>query len=296
MTSFIRSLKKALADLFSNGFINLGTIFIIGLSIFMVATLVLFFENTARLMGAWAGDNRAMVYMQPEITKENLPHIKEQMLEIQGVKKIRCIPKDQALAQLADQFTDQEKIFSSLRENPLPHAMEIRIVLEKDAASSEKIADIIEKIRCLDAVESVVYAQGFLERFAPVFLLVNRTGWVLCLLFSLICVFITANTVRLALHSRELEVQIMRLIGATEHFIKMPFYLSGALQGFLGGLFGISLLMGLYYGLYLEFVSSLDTPMVLPIGFLPLHHVGMLICGSTFLGWFGCYLSLRRMV
>ncbi len=295
MTSFIRSLQKALADLHSNGFANLGTILIIGLSVFMVAVLLLFFDNTQRIMGSWAEDNRAMVYMKPEITQKDLPRIKELLLEIKGVRDIKNILKDQALENLADQFSDHENIFASLRENPLPHAMEIRVAWEKETAAPGEMANLIEKVQALDAVESVVYAQGFLERFSFVFLLVKRTGWLLCGLFSLICIFITANTVRLSLHSRELEVQIMRLIGATEDFIKSPFYLAGALQGFLGGLLGICLLLGLYYGLCIECMKSIDAYMILPIRFLSVYHVGALLLGSTFLGWFGCYISLRRM-
>ncbi len=292
----MRPLKKALADLRSNGFTNLGTILIIGLSVFMVAVLLLFFDNAQRFMGSWAGDNRAMVYMKPEIMEKNLPHIKKQLLEIKGITKVLCIPKDQALSQLADQFSDHGNIFASLRENPLPHAMEISMSSKKDAAAPEKMADVIAKVQALDAVESVVYAQGFVERFSFVFLLVKRTGWLLCGLFSLICIFITANTVRLSLHSRELEVQIMRLIGATEDFIKTPFYLTGALQGFLGGLLGISLVLGLYYGLCVECMKSIDAYMILPMEFLSVYHMAGLLLGSTFLGWFGCYISLRRMV
>ncbi len=295
MTSFIRSLQKALADLRSNGFANLGTILIIGLSVFMVAVLLLFFDNTQRIMGSWAEDNRAMVYMKPEITQKDLPRIKEQLLAIKGVGDIKSIPKEQALADLAKQFSGHENIFASLGENPLPHAMEIRVAWEKDTAAPGEMTNLIEKVQALDAVESVVYAQGFLERFAFVFLLVKRTGWLLCGLFSLICIFITANTVRLSLHSRELEVQIMRLIGATEDFIKSPFYLAGALQGFLGGLLGICLLLALYYGLCIECMKSIDAYMILPIQFLSVYHVGTLLLGSTFLGWFGCYISLRRM-
>ncbi len=303
MLPFIQSLKKAGADLRANGFMNLVTIVIIALSIFMVGVLMLLFDNAARLMDAWAGDNRVMVYMKPDIAETDLPGIREQLRSLgkDQIREIRVIPNTKALEDLAEKFSGHEDTFHSFRENPLPHAMEVTIASGKGSIDMEELTAMVNEIETLDFVESVLYAQGVMERFSFIFSLITRTGYFLCGLFSLICMFITANTVRLSLHSREIEVQILRLVGATEQFIKSPFYLAGALQGFFGGLLGLGMLCCLYNGLLAACSHGLGSPFSLalavsfPFHFLSVLHILILLLGSTFLGWSGCYLSLRRM-
>jgi len=117
-----------------------------------------------------------------------------------------------------------------------------------------------------------------------------------CSLFFLIALFITANTVRLAFYSRKLEIEIMRLVGATESFIKAPFYVEGILQGFLGGVLGLVILLSTYMMISSGITQSLASYLYLDIRFLSVKMIVIIICGSTFLGWFGCYLSLKQIL
>ncbi len=118
----------------------------------------------------------------------------------------------------------------------------------------------------------------------------------MCSLFFLIALFITANTVRLAFYSRKLEVEIMRLVGATETFIKAPFYVEGLLQGFLGGLLGLIILLITYMMVSSGITQSLMSYLYFDIRFLSVKMIALIILGSTFLGWFGCYLSLKQIL
>ena len=122
------------------------------------------------------------------------------------------------------------------------------------------------------------------------------TGYAMCSLFFLIALFITANTVRLAFYSRRLEVEIMRLVGATEGFIKTPFYMEGLLQGFLGGVLGLSILLGTFLTVSSGITENLASYVYVDIRFLSIQTIILIILGSTFLGWFGCYLSLKQIL
>ncbi|MFN2357793.1 MAG: permease-like cell division protein FtsX [Desulfotignum sp.] len=288
-----RYITKALADIRSNRFLNLITIVTISLSILVVSLFLLFFENANRLIEGWNQGGRAMIYLEPAFSQEMLPDLKARIQGLGEVEEMRFIPKSRALEKLKDEMGSHTGFFDTLQHNPLPHALEIRMKTRGDYA---QVAAFAKKITALEMVESVEYGQGWLAKFLQIFTLFRITGYAMCGLFLLIALFITANTVRLAFYSRRLEIEIMRLVGATEGFIKTPFYVEGLLQGFFGGILGLLILMAAFLTISAGISGNLGAYVYLDIRFLSIKAMGLIILASTFLGWFGCYLSLRQML
>ncbi len=287
-----RYIKKALTDIRSNRFMNLITIVTISLSILVVSLFLLFFENAGRVIQSWNQGGRAMVYLEDDFQVEHMAGLKDRIRDLGGVESIVFISKEQALDRLKQDMASTD-FLETLNQNPLPHAFEIRMLSFDDY---DKIKALTEKISAMDLVESVEYGRQWLDRFLKVFHLFKITGYVMCSLFLLIALFITANTVRMAFHSRELEVEIMRLVGATEGFIKTPFYVEGALQGLIGGILGTGILFTAYLSISSAIEKNFETRLLMDIRFLSLETLGLLILASTFLGWFGCYLSLKQIL
>lgn len=290
MTHFI---KKALADIRSNRFLNLITIITISLSILIVSVFLLFFENASRILESWNQGGRAMVYLSDEFSQDRLPELEAKLNGLGIIDEMTFISKDQALEKLKNDISEHSAFLKTLEGNPLPDALEIRM---KAYGSFDEIEAAAQKIKTIDFVSDVEYGQGWLGRFLQIFNLFKITGYAMCSLFFLIALFITANTVRLAFYSRKLEVEIMRLIGATESFIKTPFYVEGLLQGFLGGLLGLLILLCTYLMISSGITQSFSSYIYFDIRFLSLKTILIIIFGSTFLGWFGCYLSLKQIL
>ncbi len=290
MTHFV---KKALVDIRSNRFLNFITIITISLSILIVSVFLLFFENTSRMIEAWNQGGRVMIYLKKEFTVTMLPELKAKINTIGETDSIIYISKSQALDKLKREMLSQSAFLKTLKNNPLPDALEIRI---KSSNSFEKIQQFAQSIKAIEMVESVEYGQRWLGRFLKVFNLFKITGYAMCSLFFLIALFITSNTVRLAFYSRQLEVEIIRLVGATETFIKAPFYVEGILQGFFGGVIGLSALLIAYLAVSPGIAQNLASYIYFDIRFLSLPMVVLIIFGSTFLGWLGCYLSLKQIL
>jgi len=290
MTHFV---KKALADIRSNRFLNLITIITISLSILVVSVFMLFFENASRVIESWNQGGRAMVYLEDEFSRNMLPDLEAKIHGLGEVEDIVFISKAHALEKVKKDMSSKTGFLKTLKGNPLPDALEIKM---KSYSDFEDVKKFAQSIKALEIVEDVEYGQGWLGKFLTIFNLFKVTGYAMCSLFCLIALFITANTVRLAFYSRRLEVEIMRLVGATETFIKAPFYVEGILQGFIGGVIGLVVLWGTFLTISSGIAQSLASYVYFDMHFLSIKTLLLIIFGSTFLGWFGCYLSLRQIL
>jgi cell division transport system permease protein len=288
-----RYLKKALTDMGTNRFLNVITIVTVALSILVVSLFLVFFENLGRVMQGWDQGGRAMIYLEPDFSQEMLPDLKAQIQSLEEVADLVFIPKSQALEQMKKQMGFHSQFLDTLNENPLPHALEIRM---KTRGGFDQVAAVAHKIEALDRVESVEYGQSWLARFLEFFKLFRITGYVMAGLFLLIAFFITATTVRLVFYARQSEIEIMRLVGATNRFIKTPFYVTGMIQGFVGGILGLVILVAAFFTVSSGIAQSLGGSFFLDIRFLSVKAMGLVLFASTFLGWFGCYLSLKQIL
>jgi cell division transport system permease protein len=289
----IRYLNKSLADIRSNRFLNLVTMVTISLCILVVSLFLLFFQNLGRIMDGWSPEKRAMVYLAPGFSVDMQTEMESALLEMDGVSRVFFVSRDQALDRLKNEMAGAGPFLDTLKDNPLPHAMEIQMQTRGDF---DRVADLVENIESLPMVAEVEYGREWLARFLHLFHLFQMTGYVMGALFLLIAFFITASTVRLVFHARQPEVEIMRLVGATDRFIKMPFYMTGLIQGSVGGILGLLIL----YMAYLVTGSGISRIMgdlfAVNIRFLSFGAMAGLLGTSTFLGWFGCYLSLKRLL
>ncbi|MEJ2731562.1 MAG: permease-like cell division protein FtsX, partial [Deltaproteobacteria bacterium] len=247
--------------------------------------------NTSDIMNFWKKGLRVMAYLKPELPGSQLEDLTRRIQSIPGVESVRFVSKEEAFKQLKAQMKRQASLFDNLAENPLPDAFEIRM----NAATQtwDKVEFLAAEIEALDEVEEVEYGQRWLSRYTKIFNLFKLTGYAMCGIFFMAAVFIVANTIRLVIYSRKDEIEIMRLVGAAERFIKIPFYFQGLLQGALGAGIGLAVL---FFG-YLVIVSNIEKGWFsgnFQIRFLPPLVSGAIILVSMLVGWFGSYFSLKQ--
>ena len=283
--------KRALEDFGNNRLLNLITLLTISLSILIVSTFILFFINTSDMMNFWKKGLRIMVYVKPDVAPSEMPAVGRQIKSLEGVKGVRFISKEAALRQLKSQMKRQASLFENLDKNPLPDAFETQ--LDAKFQRWEKVEALATQIEALDAVQEVEYGQQWLGRFSQVFNLFTLAGYTMCGIFFMAAVFIVANTIRLVIYSRREEIEIMRLVGAAEHFIKIPFYFQGLMQGAAGALIGLAILFAAYWYMA-SHIEPGSFPGLFTIRFLSPQMVGIIILLSMLVGWFGSYISLKQ--
>lgn len=285
--------KRALQDIIDHKFLNAITIITIAISILIVSAFSLFFVNANEIINSWKKGIRIMAYLKPGVPEVKIPELKQKIKRINGIQDIRFIPKSKALQLLKKQMKRQSSLFENLKENPLPDAFEIRLIASSQ--NQDKVEIIATRLESFPQVDEVEYGKRWLGRFTNFFNLFRLTGYAMGGLFFMATVLIVANTIRLMLYSRREEVEIMRLVGATDRFIKAPFYIQGLIQGAFGGIIGITIL----FITFMFISSSVDqgfSPGLFTIKFLsPGAFFGIILC-SMFVGWIGCYISLKQFL
>jgi len=285
--------KRAIQDILDNRFLNAVTIITISLSVLIVSALALFFVNANDIMSSWKKGISIMAYLKPDIVETALPKIKGKIQGMYGVAEVEFISKEEAMKRLKEQMKGHSSLLADLQENPLPDAFEIS--LTASSAGSKRVENLAAQIEAMPLVEKAEYGRRWLGRFTNIFDLFKFTGYAMVGIFFIAAVFIVANTIRLVIYSRQDEIEIMRLVGATDRFIKTPFYIEGLIQGAIGGIVGIAALFVAFMliALNVEQIASSD---IFHIRFLSFSILcGIMLC-SIFVGWLGCYISLKQFL
>ena len=285
--------KRAIKDILDHRFLSTVTIVTIAIAILIASAFALFFVNANAIVNSWKKGIRIMVYLKSDSSEIKVSDIKNKIESMKGVKDVRFISKKEALERLKEQMKRQSSLLDDLQENPLPDAFEVR--LTDDFQNQDNVETLATRLESFSQVDEVEYGQVWLGRFTNVLNLFRLTGYAMGALFFGATVLIVANTIRLVLYSRREEVEIMRLVGATDRFIRAPFYIEGLIQGALGGIIGLAALFVLFMLISSNVDKSL-TSNLFAIRFLSWEaFLGILIC-SMFVGWIGCFLSLKQFL
>jgi cell division transport system permease protein len=286
-------LQKALKDISENRLLNAVAIITIALSVLIVSAFGLFFINANELLTSWKNGIRVMVYLTPSLDTEEITTTQQMLESMAGVQYAVFVDQETALGTFRKQLKGQDSILDNLKENPLPDAFELH--LDPEAREEGQVEAMADEIRALSMVTDVEYGQQWVGSILSVLSLFRFAGYAMGCLFFMAAVFIVANTIRLILYSRREEVEIMRLVGATDGFIQAPFFIEGLIQGLAGALLG---LVGLYIS-YLFFASNIGQDYFgsgYKLQFFPCGTCSLIIFVSMLIGWIGCYLSLKQFL
>lgn len=226
-----------------------------------------------------------------ELEKEEKESIIAQVQALPDVKEVVFVSREQALEKMKEQFGEQKDILEGLEgENPLRDSLEIKVV---DTKQVKSVAEATQKV---PGISNVNYGQEYVEKLLAFTRAVRVGGIGLVLMLVVATVLTLSNTIRLAVYARRREISIMKLVGATDWYIRRPFMLEGVFLGVLGA----SAALAITGAGYLRVVAYVHRnvpflPMV-PAGELLFNLVtGMVVLGGV-LGAMGSLVSMRRFL
>ena len=203
------------------------------------------------------------------------------------VQDVTYVSEEQALTRARTELVEFRDAYRDIKANPLPASIEVR--MSEGFRSSASVEGVAERIRGFGFVDDVRYGRDWVRRLDQLRNLTGLVGVVIGLAFAGVAVVIIGVTIRLTILQRAREISIMRLVGATNWFIRGPFLLEGALKGLLGGL----LSLGLCYAGYLLFRDTTGGPLAGLIFFRP-EHMAVIIVFGVLLGLGGSLVSVGR--
>ncbi len=201
------------------------------------------------------------------------------------VRDVRFVSEDSALAQARRELVEFRDAYRDLQVNPLPASFEIR--LKEGFTDSKSVAAVAERMKGFAFVEDVRYGRDWVAKLDQLRNAAGMIGGLIGAAFALVAVVIIGVTIRLTIMQRAREIAVMRVVGATNWFIRGPFLLEGALKGFLGG----ALALALAYASYVAFRGV--GPMAGLVFFKPLQMLLLLVFG-VLLGLVGSLVSVGR--
>ena len=263
------------------------------IALFMMGMFLLVLENVSQVVSSSQTDITLRLYLRNNAPSGQVEQLNRELEEIAEVQSVRLKSKAEALKSFRDALGDKAVILDGLdQNNPLPASIEVTFRKNDAAWALSKYAS---KYTGHPLVEEAQYRKGVLEQLASLMRLL-RFGGLLAILFMLIVTaFIISNTIKLALYAHRDEIDIMRLVGATEGFIKTPYVLEGFAQGLLGGVVGLVMLYGCYAFLADVVRSSAWMQIFVPeVVFLSGPASLLILLLGTALGVLGSYFATRR--
>lgn len=203
------------------------------------------------------------------------------------IQDVTYVSEDEALVRARQELVEFRDAYRDLQVNPLPASLELR--LKPGSRSAAVVADVAGRLRGFDFVEDIRYGREWVERLDRLRDVAGLVGLVTGLAFAAVAVVIIGVTIRLTVLQRAREIAIMRLVGATDWFIRGPFLLEGALKGVLGGVLAV-LLTWLGFRL---FTGAVAGPLSEMLFFSPGHILLILLFG-VLLGLAGSLVSVGR--
>ncbi|HEY7955900.1 MAG: cell division protein FtsX [Polyangia bacterium] len=288
-----RAIRRGLAGARRSPLIQLVAVSTIALSLVLLGVVELAASNVRRLARGWGDGVQMTVYLDDGIAPERAQAIAGALEKLPGVESVRSVDSLTAYARLKRSLGARGDLLDGVDESFLPASLEV--ALKPGVAEVIRAHPAFERLRRAPGVEDVELTGDWVSRLRGVERLLGEAGLGLGLLVLCACLYIVASTIRLGVFARKDEIEILKLVGATDGFVKGPFLVEGALQG----LFGTALACGLLYGLYrlaAPHVTALLGGLLAaaPLAFFPPLELGLALAAGALIGLSGSALAVGR--
>jgi len=282
-------IKEAFLSTKKNGIISLATIVCLTATLIIVGIFLIISLHINNFIANLESDLIAVAYLKDDLSQEEIGKLVQNTSSLEGVREVVYISKEEALQKLKEDLTEHEEILAGLPENPLPSSLEITVF---EAGFLDEVSFQVNQFK---GIEEVNYGGQLTKNLLIIFDFIRKTGLGIILILLFVSILIMFAVIKISVHSRQQEIEIMTLVGATSWFIRWPFIIEGFLKGLISSLMSFFIIYKAYK-FYLTQVKSLipfisvnlEPDFILRIG-ITLLFLGVLI------GIFGSMLSLRKI-
>ncbi len=223
--------KQGLENIWKNRMMAFASFCVLLVSIMLVGIAVLLFMNLNSIIGGIENKNEVIVFLDPEITQEQTETVQSKLEQIDNIEDISFYSKEDAFDSLKESMADYAQVFDSLgNDNPLPDSFRIKI---KDISLTEETVTLMNEI---DNIYHIRAPYDFVNVLSEMRKIVSWVSVVVIIALSIVSMVIISNTTKASVFARRNEISIMKYVGATDAFIRIPFFVEGMVTGFAAGI------------------------------------------------------------
>lgn len=286
-----RHFRDSLKSISRNGWMTFASVSAVTVTLLLVGVFVMIMMNLNKVADDLERDVEVKIYVELTASEEQIAKLEEDIKNIPGVAELVYATKGEELKKLVMDFGSDLELYE--QENPLHNVFYAKAV---DPQETEAIAKEIDK---LDNTFEVSYGEGKIERLFSVLNMGRNVGVVLILALLFTAMFLISNTIRITIVARRRDIEIMKLVGATNWFIRIPFILEGMWLGILGAILPITLVTVLYYNLYNALQPKLELGNLFNLlEFSPFIYQlnGLILLMGVLIGIWGSFMSVRKFL
>ncbi|GAA4065372.1 permease-like cell division protein FtsX [Amphibacillus indicireducens] len=289
-----RHVKEGLKSSWRNSWMTLASVGAVTTTLLLVSVFLALMMNLNHVAQNIEEDVLIKVLIDVTATDDEVEELGESIESLSKVETVEFSSRDQELRELIESLGEEGDVFSTYGddENPLNDAYIVKAVEPKETI------EIAEEIEAMNRVEKVNYGQDVVENIFMFNSYARNIGLILIVALLFTAIFLISNTIKITIIARRREIEIMKLVGATNWFIRWPFFIEGLLLGILGSVIPIALLFTGYY--FLDQNSAMINQFEF-ISILPFHPFvwqlsGIVILIGAVIGVWGSIMSVRKFL
>lgn len=255
---FIRNIRDSFRNVFRNFSLSIASISCITITLVVVAISLVLSVNVNKFTKLVQDDVTIVAFLDKKISLEDCHVIMDKIGKLKNIESITLKDKEKTRQEFMESKTYEAimKDWNKREDNPLQDAIHVKV---KDINKIKKTADEIEKIEGVDVTK---YGEGMVEQLVSVFDIIKKASYVAVIALIIVTAFLISNTIKITIFSRKREIGIMRLVGASNINIKIPFIIEGLLLGVLGSIIPIAIITYGYQLMFDHFGGKLFTNVI----------------------------------
>ena len=288
---FAYYVREGLSSVFVHGFTSLAAMLVIAACLMITGIFSLVAYNIDLQIRELEGKSEIVIYIDEEVSREDAKALGSRIKKIDTIKTADFVTKEQLFEDYLESLGEDAYVMEELREdNPLRDSYQITM---KDVSLHK---ETVEELEALDGVAASSSMQEVSDRLIQIRKVVNLISVTLVALLGAVSVFIIANTVKLAMFARKEEIAVMKMVGATNHFIRAPFVVEGMFLGMCAALLAFFVQWGVYAYVTKQLAEGTAILTMVSFGTVWQPVLGLMLAAGLVLGVGGSVITIRRFL
>ena len=287
---FFRSIRDALKSVVRNFSLSFASIMCTTITLILVAVAVVAAANVNNATRLIEDELTIVTYLKKDVTEEQIENIKSEISSYKNIEEVTFKSKDEWKLEMSEYDDSFKTVLNYLDENPLMDSFVLKV------NDVKKLSETSEYIKAINGVDTVKYGEGMVEQVISIFDIVQKIVVVVVIALIVVTSFLISNTIKLTIFSRRNEIEIMRLVGASNITIKLPFLFEGFIIGLIGSIIPVCITIYGYVILYSRLHGKLFSNMIMLIKPYPfVFGVSLIVIAiGALVGMYGSIKAVRK--